>query len=149
MTYVYSFLICCAAVVCYSILIAAPWKTLPASALIAAFSHVIYKLSADIGGQDILGHFVASPLVAVPGEICARIYKMPSTIFVFPGILPLVPGYWLYRTMLYLVQNDYDSFAQTGAKTLFISGAIAISIAGTNVVARHVFPRRDLKKAKS
>lgn len=148
MTYLYSFLICGAAVAFYSIVVAAPWKTVPVSAVTAALFYTVYRLISEIGGQDILGYFVASLLVAVSGEICARIYKMPSTIFVFPGILPLVPGYWLYRTMLYLVQNDYDGFAHTGVQTLFISGAIAISIAVTNVAARHIFPRRDLKTPK-
>ena len=61
-------------------------------------------------------------------EILARKLKYPAISFVIPGIIPLVPGLSLYNTMLFLVQNNYDSAISTGATTLFVSGAIALGV---------------------
>ena len=68
---------------------------------------------------------------------------MPATIFVMPGIIPLVPGVGLYRSMLCLVRNDIDVFLSTGVRTLFISGIIAVAIAVVNALARQIFGKRE------
>jgi len=141
-------LFCAVAVFFFSITIGAPRKTMPVSALIGAVAYVVYYLISSLAGQDLLGYFIGSVICAVAGEILARIMKMPSTVFVFPAIIPLVPGYSLYRTMLMLVQKDYNGFAKSGANTLFIAGAIAIAVAVTNIIARNIFAKNSRDSAK-
>ena len=53
-----------------------------------------------------LGYFAGTTFVAMIGEIFARKFKMPATTFIFPAVIPMVPGFGLYQTMLALVQNE-------------------------------------------
>ncbi|MDK2810897.1 MAG: hypothetical protein PWR27_1606, partial [Petroclostridium sp.] len=62
-------------------------------------------------------------------EFFARQFKMPVTIFLTSGIIPLVPGAGLYYTMLELVQNNYAAAISKGVETIFIAGSIAVAIA--------------------
>jgi uncharacterized membrane protein YjjB (DUF3815 family) len=119
-----------------------PFRALILSALLGSFGYMIYFMINDYIANELAAYFFGTMFVSVTGEVLARIMKMPSTVFVIPSIIPLVPGYGLYRAMLQLVQNNFDGFLKTGAQTFFIAGIIAVAIALTNFTARHLFPRR-------
>ena len=74
--------------------------------------------------------FIANMLAAFAtagfAEICARIGKAPSTIFLLPGCIALVPGGSLYKAMRGLLLKDYDEFAAQ----LLVTGKVAIAIGG-------------------
>ncbi|MDD4773178.1 MAG: threonine/serine exporter family protein, partial [Eubacteriales bacterium] len=91
-------------------------------------------------------YFLGTLFVAAIGEIMARVMKIPSSVFVIPAIIPLVPGYGLYLSMLLLVQNDFYGFIKTGTQTLFAAGIMAFAIALTNFVARRIIPRKGIVK---
>ena len=122
----------------FSILLCAPGRSiLPASA-IAAVGYYVYFVFSYFGLSIYLGGFLGTLFIALAGEILARIMKMPSTIFVFPAIIALVPGIWLYRTMLFLVHGEYASFASKGTETLLFAGVMAAAIAVVNFVFRTI-----------
>ena len=75
-----------------------------------------------------VANFMAALLVSLMSEILARKLKQPATVFVIPGIILLVPGLGMYKTMLYLVQNDYANAVAKGADVLFIGGAISMGV---------------------
>lgn len=137
-----NFIICTTAVIFYSLLMNSPKRSVIYSALIAGSGYVIFDIFRYIIGNEMLGYFAATLFIAVTGEVFARLKKMPSTIFIFPAIIPLVPGIGLYQTMLQLVQKEYTTALIKGVQTLFIAGAMAVAIALINVVARMVFPRK-------
>ena len=141
--YVFEFVICALSVGAFCIIARSPKNTLIPASLISAAAYIVYRLININAGKEILAYFVASLIISVLSEIFARIYKKPSTIFIFPGILPLVPGVGLYNSMLYLIQHDYAMFTATAVNTLFISGAIAIAVAIVHITARSVFPRKN------
>ena len=136
------FLLCSAAVVFYSILMNLPKKLIVYAAVISGIGYVIYDLFYHLAENEISGYFTATLIIAIFGEIMARIKKTPSTLFVFPAIIPLVPGIGLYQTMLHLVRNEYETALSQGVQTVFIAGAMAVSIAIINVLARFIFPRK-------
>lgn len=137
--YLRDFLACIVAVYFYGVLMAVPHQPLVYASLNGAVAYTAYRLIYLLAGHELLGYLVAAFLVAVTSEILARILKKPATIFVLPGIIPLVPGVGLYRTMLCLVQNDLNGFVSAGVRTLFISGIIAVTVAVTNASARNFF----------
>ena len=81
-------------------------------------------------------NLIAAISVASFGELFARINKNPVTAFVIPGIIPLVPGYGIYSTMLKLLQNDLEQGLTLGLQTVFNSGAIAIGVILVSSVAK-------------
>lgn len=141
--YLFEFIICALSVASFSIITSAPRNTIWASSFISAFAYIIYRLIHINAGKEIFACLIAAIVISVLSEICARVFKKPSTIFIFPGILPLVPGVGLYNSMLYLIERNYEMFTAKAVNTLFISGSIAIAVAIVHITARSVFPRKS------
>ncbi len=138
--------LCAAATLFYALLLRTPKKALILSAALGSTGYVVFILSDRYFANTLTAYFLGTLFISVIGELLARIMRMPSTVFVIPSVIPLVPGYGLYLTMLLLVQNDFDGFIKTGAKTLFAAGIMAVAIALTNFVARRIIPSGNLKK---
>ena len=107
----------------------APKKSLFITGLIGTSGWSIYLLLSKIYNATIFTSFIGALVVALLSELAARQFKMPVTIFLIPGIIPLVPGRSLYYTMFELVEKNYTDAIHIGSEALFISGAIAIAIA--------------------
>ena len=82
--------------------------------------------------------FALSPAIAtlvatLPLTGCARFFsirhKAPVTIFLLPGIFPLVPGAGIYYTAYYFLQGEEVLFASKGAETFKVALALALGIA--------------------
>lgn len=58
----------------------------------------------------------------------ARNSKKPATVFIIPGIVPLVPGSGMYYTMLAITEKRFNDAANIGTETIFIAVAIAMGI---------------------
>ena len=126
------------ATACFAWLMRAPRKSPLVCGVIGSVGYLIFHAFSLFLGNDIIGCLAATTAIAIAGEICARKFKMPATVYVFPAVIPLVPGFALYRTMYALVQSDYSAFVRNGAETLFIAGSIAIPIAFVNIIARSI-----------
>ena len=64
--------------------------------------------------------------------------KLATTIFVSIAIIPLVPGLGLYKTMLFIVQNNYELALSTGIQTMSAAGTMAMAIAITTLLYRFI-----------
>ncbi|MCR5481721.1 MAG: threonine/serine exporter family protein [Clostridia bacterium] len=123
-----SFLFAFAATFGFSLLFHVPKKHLVTAALIGAVGWIIYSGCTDYGYGKPFACFMAACLVGVLGDICSRTFKEASTIFVIPGILPLVPGAGIYYTMVAIIEGDLERMAETGTETLLMAGAIAVGL---------------------
>ena len=102
---------CFAASWFYALIMNAPKKTLIHSSTIASLGYIIYIICVDSGNTK-LGFLLGTAAITFLGEIYARKLKMPATIFIFPSVIPIVPGLGLYETMFEFVQNDIFSALQ-------------------------------------
>ena len=71
--------------------------------------------------------------------------KAPVTLYLVTGILPLVPGVGMYRTVYYLLQSDHALTGYYLSYTLQIAGMIALAI----FVVDSCFKRLYQRKKKS
>lgn len=126
---IYSFM----ATLFFALIMNAPRKSLIFSSIIAALGYFIYSVCVSYN-QKLMGFFLGTLIVALLGELCARKIKMPATIFIFPGIVPIVPGLGLYHMMLDFVQNNINKALLTGVETLSHIGAMAIAIALVSLI---------------
>jgi len=117
-----------------------PRRALLPTSLVAGLAYALYMLVEELTHLLPLAYFLATLFVAVAGEVLARGMRMPATIFLFPAVLPMVPGIGIYRTMLYLLRSEYEAFLDTGTETLLALGAMAVAIALTNEIARRFSP---------
>lgn len=84
--------------------------------------------------MEMLGYFLASMFITLMSEILARKRKCPATIFLIQGILILVPGIGLYRTMFYYVSGVSSLVAIKGTETLQCAASIAFGILSTTAM---------------
>ena len=72
--------------------------------------------------------FIATVVVALASNLFARILKAPVSIYLIPGILPLVPGLGMYRTVYYIINQDNSMAGYYFSNTMQIAGMIALAI---------------------
>ncbi len=76
---------------------------------------------------------VASLVAVIPLTILTRVFavtrRAPVTLFLIPGIFPLVPGAGIYYTAYAFITGDSAQFVLKGAETLKIAVALAMGIA--------------------
>lgn len=102
-------------------------KHIPLAALDGLVACVVYFCCLEFFSDDLfIANMLASFATAGFAEICARIGKAPSTVFLLPGCIALVPGGYLYNAMRSLLIRDYDEF---GAQ-LLTTAKVAIAIGG-------------------
>lgn len=134
MTYIIDIFYCFTATFFFELLMNAPKKTLVHSSITASLGYLVYEYFI-IKGNPVLAFFLGTTLVAVLGEIFARKFKMPATIFIFPGVIPIVPGIGLYNTLLAFVQDDILSALEIGVNTILNIGCMAVAMAMVSLLA--------------
>ena len=113
----------------FAVLFQAPKSTLLQSGLIGgvgwgAFCLMRHSLEVD----SFYANLVATIVLAILGELAARVFMHPATVFVIPGIFPIVPGLGMYRGMAKLIENHYDEGMAILLAAAKDAAAIAIGI---------------------
>lgn len=129
----HDFLFCVPATLFITVLFRVPKKAAVISTILGSLGYILYEFSSPLLHSPIAAYFGATLFMAVVSELLARIFKMPTTVFIIPSIIPLVPGLGLYQTMSYLVENESAKAAQTGINTIFAIVAMAMALVLTSV----------------
>lgn len=74
------------------------------------------------------GIFMAACCVALLSRVFARLRHCPLTLYLVPGIIPLVPGGALYNAMYAIISGEQTSAALVGINTLQTAGSICLGI---------------------
>jgi uncharacterized membrane protein YjjB (DUF3815 family) len=93
-----------------------------------SFGWFIYLIMMEFYDDKVLANFIATLIVALTSHILARIYKTPVTMFLIPGVIPLVPGAGMYQIVQSMVDNSVDRTAYYFFETMQMAGAIALGI---------------------
>lgn len=116
------------ATMCFSILFRCPKKVIPHAGFCGMLAWVVYTLVFSIYGSAVGATFTGALAASFASQLIARFKKMPITITLLPGIIPLVPGAGMYFTMISLLQEDYDQALFKGTETLMIATAISCAV---------------------
>ena len=87
-----------------------------------------YRLLMAAGLTAIPAVFCATVLVVFLSRLSAVVRRCPVTLFLVPGIFPLVPGVGIYWTAYYLVTDRSALASQQGSVTLRSAVAIVLGI---------------------
>lgn len=103
-----------------------------ASVIKAGFSGgvgwAIYYSMVQLNLSVVISTLIASMGIAVLGEFFAVMEKQPATLYLVPGIIPLVPGFGVYYTMLSLLEQNYERAMQQGVEAVLIAVLIAAAL---------------------
>ena len=131
----------------FCILFHVPLRCMLPAAAIGGMGWFAYQLLMELGLGITASVFIAACLVALLADICSRLIKEAATVFVIPGILPLVPGSGIYYTMFHFIRGNMDKAGAWGARTLMIAGAIALGLLVVASVIRIVVnTKRNIKR---
>ena len=122
----------------FSILFRVRAPHLPVAALGGVLSWTCYLLVSRAGGTIFFTTLISAMAVCLWAETMARLRKAPATVFLVPGIIPLIPGSALYYAMDGLVSKDMSTFVAKGGETLFVAVGIAGGILFASEIVRVV-----------
>jgi len=118
-----------------------PRKAILVSALLAAVGHglryfLLHSTSLDIASAS----FIAAFSIGMLSILFAKMIHCPAEVFSFPSLLPMIPGMFAYKTVLFLVKfiqckDDSDSVEiivsifRNGLTATFILFALVVGVA--------------------
>lgn len=89
---------------------------------------LVYLIVFYMTDSVVFSSFLGALAVSILAQIFAKYRKTPVTIFLIPGIITLVPGAGMYRTIYYIVNEDYTLSNFYGIQSIQVAGAIAVAI---------------------
>ena len=129
-------------VVAVAVLFQVPRKNLVLAGVTGAAGWFLELVAEEVSGNALLSYFLAAFLVAVLSQIFARVSKAPVTLYLVTGILPLVPGVGMYRTVYYLLQSNHAMTGYYLSYTLQIAGMIALAIFVVDSCFKRLYERK-------
>ena len=142
--YLTQFVVAVVATISFGITFHVPKRHYLAGGLTGAVGWMVYIFGVELFA---LSPAIATLVATLPLTGCARFFairhKAPVTIFLLPGIFPLVPGAGIYYTAYYFLRDDRTLFLNKGVETLKIALALALGIA---LVCSLPLPGREHKK---
>lgn len=81
------------------------------AALGGALTRCVYLILLNTMEDRLTYSILAAMFAALYAEIMATYKKTPSTLFLYPSIIPLIPGDLLYNTMMGVVLRNVDMIA--------------------------------------
>ena len=124
------------ATVAFSIFFHVPKKELLYCGSVGALGWFVYLLCINSGASPIVANFSAALVISQSSSILAKVRKIPVTILLIPGIIPVVPGAATYQTMYALLVGDYLEALGYASYTFQVAAAIAGAIVFTTMLPR-------------
>ncbi|TCP57678.1 uncharacterized membrane protein YjjB (DUF3815 family) [Tumebacillus sp. BK434] len=116
------------ATVCYAVLYQIPKKALLLVGFVGFSGWLMQYFIRQLTDSPVFAALLGGFLVGALSEKLARRMRMPVTVFVVGGIVPLVPGSSAMATMREFVMGDYLEGLSRGTLTLLIASAISAGL---------------------
>lgn len=129
----------------FCILLNIPKKLWVCSSMVGTAAWGVYLAAGHFTDAAVTINFLAALAAAVLSQILARFFRAPVTLFLIPGILPMVPGAGMYEIAYNAVRGDQAQVNYYIMQTLQIAGAIAVGIFLADIVQRVIRPK-NIKK---
>ena len=107
----------------------------------AGLGWLVYLLTMDVWGGDILSAFLAAVAVGAYSETVARVRRRPVTGYLQVALLPLVPGSGVYHAMRYCVGGETDLFITTLLHTFGFAAALSVGAMLVTSLLRALLPK--------
>lgn len=115
----------------FGIIFKLKYKQLPFAVITGLCACIVYFVCVELFGGLFLPNIISAFAAALLAEVFARVCKAPTTVFVYPGCIPLVPGGYLYYAMQNLLMENNKQAMSYFLDTL----VVGISIGGGIILA--------------
>lgn len=124
------------ATVAFSIFFHVPKDQLAYCGTIGALGWLVYLLFMDFNFSPVMANFIAALIVSQGAIWLSRIRKIPVTLLLIPGIIPIVPGAATYQTMHALLVGIYVDALAYASYAFQVSAVIAGGIVITTMLPK-------------
>lgn len=138
------------AAVGFAMLFNVPRRQLPGSFLAGALGHSARTLLVELGAPLEAASLAGGVVVGLVGNALAWRLATPTFVFTVPGVIPMVPGVFAFRTMMAILRlttavssEGPDLLADAGIlgiRTALILAALALGISAPRLLFRHPRP---------
>lgn len=111
----------------FAILFGVRRRDLLCTACAGAVCWFVYAVVTAVVGE-IPAYFLSAVATTIYCEIFARLLRTPTIVYLAAGVIPLVPGGGIYRTMLLCIQGTPEQALSACINTVSIAGAMAMGI---------------------
>lgn len=140
------FIISMIATISFAVLFTAPKKEVVYCGFTGALGWIVYYVLTDNNINLVFASLVATFCLTVLARCFAVVRKNPVTVYLLPGIFPLVPGAGIYYTAYYLFIGNTKMSGFKGLETLEIAGAIVFGIIFGFGIPQWLFHKLSPKK---
>ncbi len=134
MTWYVSILSALVATFGFAVLYNVEWKRLPVATLGGGIAWAVYMLVEQFTAEVFVMALAAGFVATFYSEIAAYFCRTPSTVFLIPCVIPLVPGSGLYYGMSSLIGKDYSAALDYFGKTAYIMLGVAGGIVAASLI---------------
>lgn len=111
-------------------------EDLPVNALLGAICYGTYLYVSRISGNLLLATFAGSLTLAFLAIYLTRRTGKPMQVYLVTSIIPLLPGYNIFRMVLSFIEADYADALENANLTLQILALVAVSLIIASSVTR-------------
>lgn len=108
------------------------------AALGGMFTRIVYLLLMAFVPYRIVYAALAAFFAAVYAEILAFYKKTPATLFLYPSIIPLIPGDLFYYTMGGIVMGNRELFANNVVECILALVGISIGFVLSSSISHYM-----------
>ena len=119
-----------------SIALEASKEDLPVNALLGSICYAAYLYTNKLFESPMLATFFASLLISFLAIYLTRKRKKPLQIFLVAGIIPLLPGLYIFKMVLALVDQEFSEVLINANATMQILAVIVISLVTASSVTK-------------
>ena len=127
----------------FSVIFGVPRKNYVQTAVVATVGWVAYLalFRFTVLGPAI-STFVATVIVASLARMFASWFKTPSTVYLIPGVFPMIPGGGIFWTTFFLVSSRLSLALHAGMLALEVTAAIVLGIVLVSALPKRLFYRK-------
>ncbi|MBP5571473.1 MAG: threonine/serine exporter family protein [Bacteroidales bacterium] len=127
----------------FSVIFGVPRRNYLQTALVAMIGWVAYLalFRFTVLGPAI-STFAATVIVASLARAFASWFKTPSTVYLIPGVFPMIPGGGIFWTTFFLVSSRLHMALQSGMLALEVTAAIVLGIVLVSALPKRLFYRK-------
>ena len=122
------------AVAAFSINIDVPKKYIWIVGCVGIIGWLTYLGGIYFKVPEVLAYFISALVVAIISMVLSKILNAVSTIFLIPGILPIVPGVAIYKAIYFFINSSRTEAVHYLIQVLLITGGIALAIFITETI---------------
>jgi uncharacterized membrane protein YjjB (DUF3815 family) len=134
----------------FALLFNVPVRTLPVCALCGALGHSLRTGLMETGVTIEAGTLIGATAIGLLGEFLSHKVHTPASVFTIPGVIPMVPGTFAFRTMMGAIKLTYTDPSQSDAilnetVTYGIKTGIILTCLALGIAVMHLLFKKHLR----